>query len=30
MDQHVKSTWPGLLYTGRPHACVLLPESSTT
>ncbi|KHG21018.1 hypothetical protein F383_26692 [Gossypium arboreum] len=30
MDQHVISTRPGLSYTGRPHARVLLAESSTT
>ncbi|KHG08507.1 hypothetical protein F383_35821 [Gossypium arboreum] len=30
MDQHVKSTRLGLPYTGRPHAGVLLAESSTT
>ncbi|KHG25934.1 hypothetical protein F383_02214 [Gossypium arboreum] len=29
MDQHVKSTRPGLPYTGKPHARVLLVESST-
>ncbi|KHG06836.1 hypothetical protein F383_33067 [Gossypium arboreum] len=29
MDQHVKSTRPGLLCTGSPHVRVLLAESST-
>ncbi|KHG20262.1 Dynein heavy chain 9, axonemal [Gossypium arboreum] len=29
MDQHVKSTWPGLPYTGKPHARVVLAGSNT-
>ncbi|KHG28994.1 hypothetical protein F383_35661 [Gossypium arboreum] len=30
MDQHVKSTRPGLLYTGKPHARVVLNQAGIT